>query len=236
MITQDVYGNISYKDPIIPSRSTSLNAQQFAGAKKVGPYKKPVVKQEPTTANKPKSVVKPEFNLGDWLKSHYDQITSDPWAWASNNPWKAAGGIGALTALTSGIYNSGNNSNNRPSSFNLLNSLIPGLLVGGLVYGGIKAWPWLKKQLKSTEQFKQKVDNLVDGTSNLVNKANAKLQDAEILEDKIIHSKAGRLLFGKPQRSPILRDSKGNLHTNGKEVMYDATKGHFVYTDTRKRV
>lgn len=143
MIKQDVYGNIYYQDPLIPSRSISFNAQQFDKAKKVGPYKKPVVEQKATTTSKPKSSANPKFDLGNWFKSHYDQITSDPWAWAKNNPWEAAGGIGALTALLSGSTN-----NNNRGGFNLLNGLLPGLLVGGLTYGALKLIPEIRRIVK----------------------------------------------------------------------------------------
>lgn len=140
MIKQDVYGNIHYQDPIIPSRSISFNAQQFDKAKKVGPYKKPVVEQKTTTTSKPKSDAPPKFDLGNWFKSHYDQITSDPWTWAKNNPWEAAGGLGALTALLSGSTN-----NNNRGGLNLINGLLPGLLVGGLTYGALKLIPEIKR-------------------------------------------------------------------------------------------
>jgi hypothetical protein len=140
MITQDAQGNIIYNDPLenaIQRGAQSLNNQQFTAVKNIPT----AVDYQNTWANLPPRDYR---TFGDKMKDHYDAFTKDPWAWAQDNPWKAAGGIGALTALTSGMLNSGNNSNNRTGSSNILNSLIPGLLVGGLVYGGIKAWPHLK--------------------------------------------------------------------------------------------
>lgn len=226
MVTQDEYGNVYYNDPYVPSRSMSFSAQQFEKAKpkKAGPYIENPPPSNPKTDNKP--------DLLSRLKEHYDQFTSDPFAWATANPWKAAGGMGALTATIAGLsgnnQNNGNNSNNS-GGFNFINGIFPGLAIAGLTYGAIKGIPWLKQQFKSVDQFKHKVNKLVD-------EANTKMQDAKVLEDKVKHSKVGKLMFGKPSRNPILRDSKGNLHTTGREVIYDDTKGHYVYKDTRKRV
>lgn len=229
MITQDAQGKIIYNDPVenaIQRGAQSLNNQQFSSVKNMPT----ATDYQNTWANLPPRDYR---TFGDKLKAHYDAFTKDPWAWAQDNPWKAAGGIGALTA---GMSNSGNNSNNRPNSFNMLSSLIPGLLVGGLVYGGIKAWPWLKNQFKDIEQVKQDVAATVKNARDLSNKANDKMRDAEVVWDKIRHSKAGRALFGKPTRSPILRDSKGGLHTTGRKVIYDETKGHYIYDDTSEKV
>jgi hypothetical protein len=141
MLRQDAQGNIIYNDPlehIIQRGAQNLNNKQFTVTKNIPS----ATDYQATWATLPSRDYR---TFGDKLKAHYNAFTDDPWAWAQDNPWKAAGGIGALTALTSGILNSGNNSNNRSNSFNILNSLIPGLLIGGLAYGGIKAWPYLKE-------------------------------------------------------------------------------------------
>ena len=249
MIKQDVYGNISYKDPIIPSRSTSFNAQQFEGVKKVGPYKKPVVKQEPTTASKPKSAVKPEFNLGDWLKSHYDQITSDPWAWASNNPWKAAGGIGALTAMWTGTRGA-----NRNSGYNIMNGILPGLLVGGLGYGLLRGYKWLRSKDQDISDLTKRAKTLLENVEKKVNQPvsdiGKELVQGAWNEAKKIAGTPGKRLgelmmtdlaksskerYGQPivpvtskPQTPQGKDSQGNILRRREE---DVAKGYVPVKD-----
>lgn len=85
-----------------------------------------------------------KISVKDQMKKHFDQITKDPFAWAQDNPWKAAGGIGALTAATYGLANLNNGSNNNNGGSGFLSGLWPGLIVAGLTYGGLRAFPWVK--------------------------------------------------------------------------------------------
>lgn len=224
MITRDAQGNIIYNDPVenaIQRGAQSLNNQQFTAVKNIPT----ATDYQNTWANLPPRDYR---TFGDKLKAHYNAFTEDPWAWAQDNPWKAVGGIGALTALATGMSNSGNNSNNGSNSFNMpniLNSIIPGLLVGGLVYGGIKAWPHLKdafNKWKNPNNMAESigrghVKEVVDTVRGAVNKVKKNVNS--------IGEESGRLGMSdvtsntkKRVGTPIVPNSPKRVDANGNTV------------------
>lgn len=165
MFTQDEYGNAHWIDPYAHSDGMSFSERQFnkVKPKKIGPYIENLPPSNPETDNQP--------DLLSRLKAHYDQFTSDPFAWATDNPWKAAGGMGALTAalysLSGNNQNNGNNGNNG-GGFNLVNGILPSLGIAALTYGAIKGIPWLKQQFKDFQDIKARYKDPYTFTKHVV--------------------------------------------------------------------